>query len=154
MVGDRGRKAAVARCCWRSEIRRIGEIVVIGRVSLARSIDLARMDREGSIGHTGPIPSVPLSAFFSGTIARSSNFTIRFPPGDELLKRDARRSFPVSYCIPILRERSKLDRVAQDAIEGGGGGRKKDRCGEQLHCGPSSLLGPTFPGFLSGRQYS
>lgn len=61
-------------------------------------------------------PSGSLPAYFFGTVARSSNFTIRFPPGDELLKRDARRSFPVSYCIPISRARSKLDRIAQDAI--------------------------------------
>jgi len=59
-----------------------------------------------------------------------------------LLKRDARRSFPVSYCIPISRERSKLDRVAQDAI----GREKKIAAGNNCIVAPRRSWdeGPTF----------
>lgn len=53
------KKSGRCRVLSRSRIRRIGEIVVIGWVSLVRSIDLPRVDREGPIGRAGPTPLSP-----------------------------------------------------------------------------------------------
>jgi len=117
-----------------------------GWASLARSIDLPRVDREGAPRssldpprvHLPSPPFLPYLIFFLGIVARSSNFTIRLPPGDELLKRDARWSrsrFP--------RERySKLDRVAQ-VIDGGG----------KIAGGNNRVVAPRT-GFFSDRRNS
>lgn len=137
------------------------------RASLARSIDLPRGSRGPRSSIRGRFeaalfpflffhhllrPSSLLAVFF-GVVARSSNFTNRFPPGD------VAQTMPgIGSRFPTVRRdlaSSKLDRVAQGAVRrcrGRGRGRKKDRCGEQSHCGPLVALGTYIswgpPGFL------
>lgn len=139
-IGDRGRKAAVV---WvlptivnsenqRNHRNRLGLISPLDRSSARGSRGLDRAYESHS--------PILLSIFFFGIIARSSNFTIRFPPGDELLKRDARTD-AVSYrAVYILISREIETRSCCIRRSRG----KKFAAGNNRIVAPSLLLGPTF----------